>query len=153
MEFNTASVKSCLEWLLHRLAVDDKEKLVLIATRLYGIWSVGNMKVWENKVMTLELAMRWSTLQVVQWRDMHHMRSSRAKASGQGQQHVVLRWTPPEFGTLKINVDASVIPGRSSFTLGMVTRDHVGSFCKARNIAKLVRYQFLRPKQKAFWKL
>lgn len=126
--------------------MDDKEKLVLIATGLWGIWSVRNMKVWDNKTMTPELAMQWSTLQVVQWREMQQIRNCRTNSSGQGQQRAVPRWAPPEPGALKINVDASVCPGRSSFTLGMVMRDHVGSFCKARNVCKGGEVTVLRPK-------
>ncbi|XP_074341815.1 uncharacterized protein LOC141679206 [Apium graveolens] len=124
-------------WNLERLAVDDKEKLVLIATGLWGIWSARNMKVGENKVMTPELAMQWSTLQVGQWRDIQRMRSNRANTRRHDQQRIVNHWIPPVPGALKVNVDASVIPGSSSFKLGMVLRDHEGRFCKARNMCKV----------------
>lgn len=38
------------------------------------------------------------------------------------------KWRPPEQGGFKINVDASVMPGVNSFSVGMVLRGHDGGF-------------------------
>lgn len=37
-------------------------------------------------------------------------------------------WVPPDPGSYKINVDASVYPGIDSFSIGLVLRDHGGTF-------------------------
>ncbi|XP_074351632.1 uncharacterized protein LOC141690759 [Apium graveolens] len=42
------------------------------------------------------------------------------------------KWQVPEPGSYKLNVDASVFPNAQFFSVGMVMRDHLGSFiaCK-----------------------
>lgn len=44
------------------------------------------------------------------------------------------RWQPPDVGTFKINVDASIFAGVKHFAVGMVIRNHEGEFMVARNI-------------------
>ncbi|XP_074356198.1 uncharacterized protein LOC141695888 [Apium graveolens] len=44
----------------------------------------------------------------------------------------IAQWIPPKPGAIKINVDASVIPGMDSFSVRMVLRNGRGEFCKAR---------------------
>lgn len=61
---------------------------------------------------------------------MHKLTTS--DTSRQKQQVVTNHWKAPEPGKLKINVDASVYAGDSSFAIGMVPRDHNGRFCKAK---------------------
>lgn len=40
----------------------------------------------------------------------------------------VQTWSPLENDCLKLNVDASIFPGTGSFSIGMMLRDHRGSF-------------------------
>lgn len=42
------------------------------------------------------------------------------------------KWEVPQEGSLKLNVNASVFPGESSFAVGIVLRDLVASLCKQR---------------------
>lgn len=136
LEFNTTSIESCSEWLLQKLAKDDEEKLVLLATGLWGIWSARNLKVWESKTMNPELAMQWSSIQVTQWREVQCLKYSSPMVRHQNHQGIMVHWKPPEAGALKVNADASVFTGSLSYSVGMVLRDHTGGFCKARNLRK-----------------
>lgn len=43
-------------------------------------------------------------------------------------------WEAPPAGTLKLNVDASVFSGASSFSLGLVIRDDIGMFIRGRTV-------------------
>lgn len=45
------------------------------------------------------------------------------------------RWSPPEVGALKINVDASVRAGSDTFLVGMVLRDYEGVFVAGKTIS------------------
>lgn len=45
LEFNTTSIELCSEWLLQHLVEDNEEKLILLGTGLWGIWSAHNLKV------------------------------------------------------------------------------------------------------------
>lgn len=49
LQFDTSRVESAPEWLLEKLSNEDKEVLVQIAVVLWGIWSVRNLRVWEQK--------------------------------------------------------------------------------------------------------
>lgn len=64
LEFDTSTIESCPDWLLQSLVSESHERLVQVATVLWGIWSARNLKVWENKVVPPELSMQWSAKQV-----------------------------------------------------------------------------------------
>lgn len=51
-----------------------------------------------------------------------------------GKAQVVARWSAPNIGRTKINVDASIVAESSTFVLGMILRDHVGAFIQAKNL-------------------
>lgn len=87
--------------------------------------------------MSPTLAMQWSSTQVTQWREVQKVNRSNARYQQLHHQDILLRWKPPEVGVLKVNVDASVYAGRSSFSVGMVLRDHAGRFCRARNFRRM----------------
>lgn len=57
LEFDTSTVESCSEWLLQILAAEALDKLVQVATILWGIWTARKMKVWGKKAVTPKLAM------------------------------------------------------------------------------------------------
>lgn len=54
-------------------------------------------------------------------------------SSGQVQE---VKWCAPTKGRLKVNVDASVIPGAESFPVDMIIRDHFGKFIQAKNLRR-----------------
>lgn len=136
LDYDTSTSDSFPAWLLQRLSLDSPERVVQITKVLWGIWSSRNMLIWENKLVTAEIAMEWSTMQVYQWQQMQSHKCNNGGARVQGDQGVISRWIPPEAGRLKINVDAYVFAGTSSYSIGMVLRDHLGSFCKARSLRK-----------------
>lgn len=49
-------------------------------------------------------------------------------------QPVVKRWMTPQVGEFKLNVDAAISEGASSFAIGMVIRDSAGQFVRGRNV-------------------
>lgn len=54
---------------------------------------------------------------------MSRKHDSLSSGSG-GQMMHIQKWVTPIEGTLKLNVDASVIQGSTSFRVGMLLRDH-----------------------------
>lgn len=128
LDFNTFSVKSCAEWLLNELAMGDKDHLRRLTTALWGVWSARNLLVWENKYMTPEMAMQQNSRQVAQWREMQKGKAWQPVGGTHLQEPKEVRWLAPIAGTRKINVDASVFAGRSSFSVGMIMRDVQGVF-------------------------
>lgn len=97
-EFDTIAVESCPEWLLQSLAMESEDKLIQIATVLWGVWLVRNKKVWDQKVLTPELAMQWSSTSILQWREAQMLKRGRATTGNRGNQHGVQRWKALDTG-------------------------------------------------------
>ena len=125
-------MESAPDWLLQRLAEDDKERMVQVATILWSIWTARNMKVWENKVIPPDLITENSAHQIHQWREMQPRKVVNSSINQQ-RQNDGDHWVAPEVGKVKINVDASVVLGSGTYSADMVLRDHHGEFCIARN--------------------
>ncbi|GAU28961.1 hypothetical protein TSUD_153770 [Trifolium subterraneum] len=60
-------------------------------------------------------------MRLVQWSG-----AETVAAAGRG------RWTPPEQGTYKCNVDAAIFKEQNCFGAGMCIRDHSGNFIRAQ---------------------
>lgn len=94
------------------------------------------MKVWDNKVVTPDFAIQLCANQVPQWKEAQLCKGKNVNAMASNQPHSDVHWRAPMEGELKINVDTSVKAGDWRFGIGMVLRDHQGSFCKARSLCK-----------------
>ena len=136
LDLSISNVESYPSWLLHNLAVRDLETMVQLATNLWGIWNARNLKVWENKAITSEIAMRWSVQQVTQWREAQNMSTRNANRVAQRVISEVRNWQAPEVNRFKVNVDASVFSERANYSIGMILRDHEGGFCRARSMCQ-----------------
>lgn len=132
LSYDMWEVESAPVWLLHKLCTETSENLIKIATVLWGIWWARNKRVWENKEITPDVAIDWSSKQVLDWREMQKRRSQAHKQSLQPTVKPGTKWVPPPLDTYKINVDASVFEDQDYFSVGMVLRDHLGQFVRGR---------------------
>lgn len=111
------------DWLFEKLSTAGNDELMLIAMVLWGIWFFRNKKVWDNKVVNNVVAMDCSAKYPAQ--------ASRATPSNTGtvqRQPASQKWTSPIAGSFKLNVDAAIRLGEDSLSVGLVLRDHLGSF-------------------------
>lgn len=128
-------VFSAPDWLLEKLHSASHNEVVKICTIFYGIWYWRNKLVWENRVIAANLAMEGVFLQMKEWVEA---RKSVDKArvihthSGNSNDK---QWYPPDINMMKVNVDAPWHTEASSFTIGMVIRDHRGCFIEGRTMA------------------
>lgn len=134
LEFDTSKIESCPGWLLKTLGSEARDKVVRMIMIL-GIWNARNMRVWDSKIVPPELAMQWSVKQITQWQEVQVQKVKTVNVQI-CQADAAIRWLVPVAGGYKVNVDASVFARTSSFSIGMVLRDHVGGFCTARNLRK-----------------
>lgn len=51
------SIEDCNAWLLNCMAEYSTEKMINMAKVLWGIWSVRNIKVWDGRSISAEVAM------------------------------------------------------------------------------------------------
>lgn len=136
MNVDASRAESCPDWLLQKFETEGNELLTGITTVLWRIWTCRNMKVWENKTVTPVIAAQWSSQQISQWRAAQLQIGQGVSVNGRVHSSALVKWQAPVQGKFKINMDASVVEGSSSFSLGMILRDHLGHFCRARNLSK-----------------
>lgn len=90
--------------------------------------------MWEGKTVTAAIAMDSSFKSVEDWREARYKLKGKPQLHQQKNQSNMYKWEPPDEGVLKINVDASFFRESEYFTVGMVLRNHRGSFIAAKNI-------------------
>ncbi|KAL8123154.1 hypothetical protein AgCh_011229 [Apium graveolens] len=106
--YNMWEVENASEWLLERMCNESHENKVKIAVVLWGIWYARNKKVWEGKQMSPEITVAWSSKQVSEWREVHKKKSQQSAGRSSNTVQRIREWVPPEVGSVKLNVDASV---------------------------------------------
>lgn len=72
--------------------------------------------------------MEWNLNQRKVWQEANQKVKESGYISMQSRMRNVIRWYAPTRGSLKLNVDASIIQGTSLFAVGWVLRDHTGEF-------------------------
>lgn len=82
--------------------------------------------------MTPVVAMSWSAKQISEWQLANKRKVQNGAGMGSHTQKGDKKWQPPDLGSLKINVDASVVEGQSSFAVGMVIRNHQGQYLSGK---------------------
>lgn len=70
--------------------------------------------------------------QVAQWREAR--KCGLKVIQNAPVQRFEANWKAPSEGRLKLNVDASVVPGMPSFSLGLLIRDTRGTFIQAKTM-------------------
>lgn len=126
--YDMSRVEFAPDWLLDKLHNAPFTEVAAIVRVLWGVWFFRNKRVWEGKNVTASFAMDWSSKFISDWRSA---KASRLMLTAVGVKHyssVVHKWRPPERGMLKLNVDAAYKVGLDSFSIGLVLRDHLGSF-------------------------
>lgn len=88
--------------------------------------------MWEGKDGTVAIAMDTSLKTVTDWRIAKIESMGKVQSRRQESQAYELKWKAPEEGVLKINADASFVPESATFKVGMVLRDHRGTFIMGR---------------------
>ena len=101
---------------------------------LWGIWFVRNKKLWEGKSITPAITVKLSSTQVEDWQSAMHRKELYSAGFSRTEEQDCSRWSRPQEGWVKLNVDASVFNGVDSFAVGMVLRDDKGEFIRGKNL-------------------
>lgn len=94
--------------------------------------------------MTPAVAMQWSARQVNDWKAAHNKaKQNQIHHLQQERLQYATRWEAPVTGSLKINVDASVFEHSEEFSVGMIVRNHQGTFIRGKTMRFSGRVQAL----------
>lgn len=113
------------DWLLNMLTSALEDTLIKVVTVLWGVWFSINKSIFEGKNISPSIAFYWSQKQIVEWQ-IANRRKLNSQDTGANMTRNDHKWKPPEVNQLKINVNASVMAGQSSFAIGLVIRNHQG---------------------------
>ncbi|XP_074348100.1 uncharacterized protein LOC141686901 [Apium graveolens] len=117
-------------------------ELIKIAQVMWGIWFTRNKRIFENKNMIPEAAMVWSKKQILDWQAANK-RSPDAVVDNSSIKLNQRRWQPLEAGSFKINIDAAIVVGQNSFSVGMDLRNHLGQYDSGKVMKKAGAFSVL----------
>lgn len=132
--YDMQRVEEAPPWLLDRIKNENAETCELIAKVLWGIWFARNQKVWEGKNITPSVTLEISTKQIKEWQEAKKRKYVLNTVTRRDDMQEDMKWSPPSRGCFKLNVDASVVMGDSSYAVGMVIRDDRGRFVQGKNM-------------------
>ncbi|KAL8134789.1 hypothetical protein AgCh_009705 [Apium graveolens] len=138
MSYDLFTEMSPSSWLLTKLASSSSDEILNIARVLWGVWFFRNQRVWENKSVTAATAMSWSIKNISDWKEALDDRARRRTSNSTSVIQRPVKWRKPDLGSLKLNVDAAVSLGASSFSVGLVLRDHSGAFICGKVVNKFM---------------
>lgn len=69
---------------------------------------------------------------VHEWRKTRNQVGTVSSGNSNAKDWNDMRWCPHPQGMVKVNVDPSVFPQEETFSIGMVRRDHVGTFIETK---------------------
>ncbi|KAK1378130.1 hypothetical protein POM88_024874 [Heracleum sosnowskyi] len=116
---------SAPRWVLNKLETTKHEEMENICVVLWGIWYWRNKKVWNNQVINPYIVIENSLNVLREWKSVRK-KVQQVNREAVGRDAEDKRWKPPEIGTFKLNVDAAYRVEDSTFSIGMVIRDHSG---------------------------
>lgn len=137
LKHDLGEVTSASQWVLCQLETAKNEELMNMCVVLWGIWYWRNKKVWSNQTISPGVAMDNSFAILRDWKAARQ-KVQRGNGGTEGGSVRDRKWKTPEPGTLKLNVDAAFKTEDSTFSIGMVIRDHEGVFVEGR-VMKLAR--------------
>ncbi|XP_062073876.1 uncharacterized protein LOC133778066 [Humulus lupulus] len=93
-------------------------------------WRNMNEVVWNQKHSTTAKVVVFAKSSLNQWvpaQENHFDPSQSNHLAGEGRE----RWTKPEEGTIKINVDTTIFEGKGRYGFSMVAQNHEGHLIEA----------------------
>lgn len=111
------------------------DETVKICIVLWGVWFWRNKRVWDGKHVTAAYATDSSFIKYTEWIEAKKIQASSLPRLTENAQRFESRWCCPQIGSLKVTVDVSVFENASTFRVGMVLRDHLGSFIAGRSVS------------------
>lgn len=109
------------------LKVDQMELFVMLC---WNLWLARNDTVWRNHVITANTIALKTKIFLNEWKEI----TKENLSTNEGSSSQRARWSRPEVGWLKLNVDAAMDNQTRTMGFGWVLRNDVGTFIAAANV-------------------
>lgn len=113
LDIDIPHVSSFTDWAYAIMQNFQIEHKFLIMTTCWSIWNVRNAKIWNNTEFVVLSAVEGGKCFLSSWRDAN----SKPEPGRLHEDNNITRWSKPQPGYLKVNVDASV--NLSSHIMGL----------------------------------
>nr|GMD78417.1 uncharacterized protein LOC109159918 [Ipomoea batatas] len=117
-----------LDWIKDIFDSFTSSELAHFITICWGIWNARNQKVWNNVDSSPKLVVKHSLSYLKEWKSVR----SSPHLQDVSTQRSTDKWVKPDFGTLKLNIDAFVHQNAFHVGMGWILRDHQGYFVAAQ---------------------
>ncbi|XP_019195631.1 PREDICTED: uncharacterized protein LOC109189292 [Ipomoea nil] len=129
MQVSVTREPSFSAWISNNTAMLTKDHQRLLAIICWELWRHRNEKLWNNSsIPRAEQLVRNAKGFLKEWTDAKGLKFSPQQGLPEPNQ----KWTKPQPGLLKMNVDAAINIQEAAMGLGSVIRDEDGKFIAAR---------------------
>jgi len=121
--------------MFHMLQVLSAKESAIFATILWSIWKQRNNKVWNDVTDVQRFVLERATSLLYEWNATRNARLNNNVVSENGEhsQSVrVIKWSKPNRGRMKCNIDASFPNNENRIGIGICIRDDEGAFFIAK---------------------
>ncbi|XP_019157364.1 PREDICTED: uncharacterized protein LOC109153926 [Ipomoea nil] len=126
-----SSDHSFSNWVNHNIPGMDIGNLSLVVIICWEIWKQRNAKLWNNSSTLHEHQLiRMAKSFLGEWKEATHL----IHPSSHSDSIPSHKWTRPQPGMMKMNVDATLNSSGAAMGLGCVIRDEDGTFIVARGV-------------------
>lgn len=93
LELDLWNEEYAASWLLKKLATDTHDNVIKLATVLWGILLARNKHVLDDRIITPNLAVEWSTKYITAWRDAVKHSNHVKPVNGSGDDFIsAVKW-------------------------------------------------------------
>ncbi|KAK8977419.1 hypothetical protein V6N11_049548 [Hibiscus sabdariffa] len=105
----------------------DSKQFQFLIILLWNVWNRRNRWVHQNQLLPTKMVAEYAQLLAGEYQAANDQRSQVEQVTSATQ-----RWSKPEEGVVKINVDGAWVQERRLAAIGVVVRDHHGMVIDAR---------------------
>ncbi|XP_019189231.1 PREDICTED: uncharacterized protein LOC109183618 [Ipomoea nil] len=117
-----------IDWLFHTVSLLSTDTLGKFIMACWGVWQSRNESVWNGILFYANTMLLRS---ITFWQNWPHVNAKETAGHSPTRDEF---WVLPTIGRLKLNTDASLNHANNVMGLGLVLRDHEGTFLAAKNV-------------------
>ncbi|CAN1292379.1 Putative ribonuclease H protein At1g65750 [Linum perenne] len=116
------------DWLTRLISDPDSSRVQDVVALVWSLWHERNDRVWNQQSKCEELIVRLGKEHVQEWWALKQgAGNARAQPPTVNQERSRNRWSRPDLGAIKINIDAALFFDAGRYGVGLVARDAQGS--------------------------